>query len=393
MSLSLKERVERREKLCGTIVTLTDPAIGEIFGNAGYDFLWIDMEHTHLSYKDVLVHITAAHSMGTASIVRVPQNDLTATKKVLEMGPDGIIFPMPRTKEEVDEWMAMTLYPPLGTRGFGPMRAIGYGKVDAKEYTDRKSLDLCRFIQIEHIDAVNNLEKILKNPYIDGFIFGPNDLSGSLGEICNVKAPSVEREIRRAVELLHREGKYIGAAVGYAPETVRYWAELGVHMLTTGADWNFLYDLGCRNLETQKRFLLGGAEDVLSLSSLASPTVGGLLQAAKERLDATAVHVPRDCAISLGLRCANCGRLTPSVEPARLYAAQESEDYICETCYDWCRSTPPAGISAPKITRVLSEKLPTAALELPLEALGLDEGIEITLTKKSGTKASLKLCK
>ena len=66
MSLSLKERVERREKLCGTIVTLTDPAIGEIFGNAGYDFLWIDMEHTHLSYKDVLVHITAAHSMGTA---------------------------------------------------------------------------------------------------------------------------------------------------------------------------------------------------------------------------------------------------------------------------------------------------------------------------------------
>ena len=215
MSLSLKERVARHDKLCGTIITLTDPAIGEIFGNAGYDFLWIDMEHTHLSYKDVLVHITASHSMGCASIVRVPQNDLTATKKVLEMGPDGIIFPMPRTKEEVDALMAMTLYPPLGTRGFGPMRAIGYGKVDAKEYTDKKSLDLCRFIQIEHIDAVNNLEEILKNPYIDGYIFGPNDLAGSIGELGYCLGENTSALIKRALEILKAKGKYIGLAGGF----------------------------------------------------------------------------------------------------------------------------------------------------------------------------------
>ncbi len=254
MSLTLKERVRRREKLCGTIISLSDPAIGEIFGNVGYDYVWIDMEHTFMSYRDVLCHMNAARSAGTAAIVRVPQNDLTATKKVVDMGPDGIIFPMVHNRTEADEQIAMTLYPPRGTRGFGPMRAIGYGAVDAKEYTDEKSLDLCRFVQIEHIECVDNLEEILKNSYIDGFIFGPNDLSGSLGEICNTAAPVVTRQINRAIEILRREGKYIGVAVGHSPESVKYWSQFDTDMMTTGADWNFLYDLGKQNLENLRRY-------------------------------------------------------------------------------------------------------------------------------------------
>lgn len=391
--MTLRERIERKEKLCGTIISLTDPAIGEIFGNAGYDFLWIDMEHTYMSYRDVLCHMNAARSTGTAAIVRVPQNDLTATKKVVDMGPDGIIFPMVHDAKEVNELISMTLYPPRGTRGFGPMRAIGYGKTDAKEYTDEKSLEMCRFIQIEHIDCVDNLEEILKNPYIDGFIFGPNDLSGSLGEICNVTSPRVTEQIRRAVGILRRAGKYIGAAVGHSPETVRYWSQFDLDLLTTGADWNYLYDLACQNLSNLHRYHLGCGADTLSLSSLADPTVRGLLQAAKERFDADVLQVPRDCALSLGIRCANCGRLTPSVEPARLYSAGQPEDYICETCYDWCRSTPAAGISSPKVTRVLSKELPSAALALPLSSLGLGEGDEIDFQRADGKKGTFKLCK
>lgn len=252
----LKERMKNKEKLCGTIISLTDPAIGEIFGGLGYDFLWIDMEHTYMSYKEVLCHLNAARSVGCAGIVRVPQNDLTATKKIVDMGADGIIFPMVRSKEEADALIAMTLYPPLGTRGFGPMRAIGYGKTDAKLYTDRESLDLCRFLQIEHIECVENLEAIVENPYIDGFIFGPNDLSGSLGEICNTSAPSVTSAIQRAIALLRRHGKYIGAAVGHSEASVRYWTQFDIDMLTTGADWNYLYDMGKQNLENLHRFHL-----------------------------------------------------------------------------------------------------------------------------------------
>ena len=391
--MTLRERIERKEKLCGTIISLTDPAIGEIFGNAGYDFLWIDMEHTYMSYRDVLCHMNAARSAGTAAIIRVPQNDLTATKKVIDMGPDGIIFPMVHDAEEVNELISMTLYPPRGTRGFGPMRAIGYGKTDAKEYTDEKSLEMCRFVQIEHIDCVDNLEEILKNPYIDGFIFGPNDLSGSLGEICNVTSPRVTAQIRRAIGILRRAGKYIGAAVGHSPETVRYWSQFDLDLLTTGADWNYLYDLACQNLSNLHRYHRDGDREFLSLDYLPSPTVAGLLQAAKERFDTNVLRVPCNCAISLGLRCANCGRLTPAVEPARLSPDEIPEDYVCETCYDWCRSTPPVGTSSLEVTRTLSEKLPAAALAFPLSSLGLDEGTEIDFQRADGTKATFKLCK
>jgi 2-keto-3-deoxy-L-rhamnonate aldolase RhmA len=81
----LKERIKRGEKLSGAIVSLTDPCLCEIFGNVGFDYIWIDMEHTYTSYKEVLCHLNAARSTGTPAIVRVPHNDLTATKKVLEM--------------------------------------------------------------------------------------------------------------------------------------------------------------------------------------------------------------------------------------------------------------------------------------------------------------------
>ncbi|MBQ9805076.1 MAG: aldolase [Clostridia bacterium] len=246
----LRERIERREKLSGAIVSLSDPCLCEIMGNAGFDYIWIDMEHTYMSYKEALCHLNAARSTGTPAIVRVPQNDLTVTKKVLEMDPDGIIFPMVRTADEARELIAMTLYPPLGTRGFGPMRAIRYGADDASEYTDRKSLELCRFLQIEHVDCVENLEEIARIPYVDGFIFGPNDLSASIGEIGHVTDEHTTALLKRSVEILRRADKYVGLATGSpTPNSVKYWTDMGMDMLTAGADWNYVFEKAKASVE------------------------------------------------------------------------------------------------------------------------------------------------
>ena len=103
----LREKIENKEKILGTLVSLTDPCLCEIMGNIGYDCVWIDMEHTHMSYKDVLCHLNAAHSSAIPAVVRLPQNDLTATKKVLEMDPDGVIFPMVRNPREMKELIEM----------------------------------------------------------------------------------------------------------------------------------------------------------------------------------------------------------------------------------------------------------------------------------------------
>lgn len=251
----LRLLLESKKKILGALVSLTDPSIAEIMGNIGYDSVWIDMEHTYMSYKDVLCHLNASKSAGVSAVVRVPQNDLTATKKILEMGPDGIIFPMVKSAKELNDLMATTLYPPVGTRGFGPIRAIGYGADDAKEYVTKKSLDLCRFVQIEHIDLIDEIEEIVKNPYVDGFIFGPNDLSLSLNDSLNVFGETTFSKIQYATKLLKKHNKIIGVAGGISEEEIEKWASIGLDMFYMGSDWGFIYDRGKTNLQTLKKFI------------------------------------------------------------------------------------------------------------------------------------------
>ncbi len=240
----LKEKIRKGEKIRGTLVCMTDPCLCEIMGRVGFDCVWIDTEHTYMSERDVLCHLNAARSANIASLVRLPQHDLTGTKRILEMGPDGILFPMVTSLAEFNDLMDMTLYPPLGKRGFGPMRAIAYGAEDAKEYVTQGQLEMCRFMQIEHLSMIEELEEIAQNPYLDGFIFGPNDLSGSLGEFLNVFGDTTMNAIRRAIEIAHRHGKCVGLAGGFDEATIRAWSALGLDMLFAGADWNFVFSQG-----------------------------------------------------------------------------------------------------------------------------------------------------
>lgn len=249
----LRSKINGKEKITGTLVSLTEPCLCEIMGNIGYDCVWIDTEHTYMSCKDVLCHLNAAKSAGISSVVRLPQNDITATKKILEMGADGIIFPMVKSAEEVKRLIETTLYPPVGTRGFGPIRAIGYGAEDAKRYVKEKSFELCRFVQIEHIDMINDLEEIACIPYIDGFIFGPNDLSGSVGEFLNVFGEKTMYQIKKAIDILKKHDKYIGLAGGTKEEDIKIWSELNLDMLFTRADWNFIYEKGKEILQITKK--------------------------------------------------------------------------------------------------------------------------------------------
>ncbi len=251
----LRQKLENRERVLGTLVCLSDPGLCEIVGRVGYDCVWIDTEHTHISYKDVLCHLNAAKATGLSTLVRLPQNDPTATKKILEMGPDAILFPMVRSATEARALLDMTLYPPLGTRGFGPLRAIGYGAESAKEYVEKTSLDLCRFVQIEHIDMIDELEEIAALPYVDGFIFGPNDLSGSLGDFLNVFGEKTVDQMKRAIAILKAHGKPFGLAGGQDEASVKSWCALEPDMLFAGADWSFLFEQGQRTLNIMKKHI------------------------------------------------------------------------------------------------------------------------------------------
>ncbi len=236
-----REKLNAHIKMIGTHVSLTDPEVSEILGYMGFDYVWIDMEHTCIDYRTVFSHIVAAHEAGTDVLVRVPQNDLVSLKKVLEIGPEAVVFPMVKTVEEAADLISHCVYPPDGCRGFGPRRAIKYGLDDVDEYVRNGSNDVCRFIQIEHIDTVNCLDDLVKIPYLDGFIIGPKDLSGSIGQLDKTYGEATSRQILKSAEIVRKSGKYFGLSIGdFDPEAIEYWHSKGIEMLSAGADTDYI---------------------------------------------------------------------------------------------------------------------------------------------------------
>lgn len=253
----LKEKIKNGEKTIGMHINLNDITVGRIAGLAGYDFIWIDMEHSYLPYEGLLNLIIGVHSAGGQVIVRAPQDDLTATKKILEMGPDGIIFPMVKTPEDAKRLISYTLYPPHGVRGFGPMNAVKYGFDDVGNYVANHYKTMCRFIQIEHIDAIQNLDEIMKNEFIDGYIVGANDLSGSIGMLGEVFSDKVTSLIKGVVEKLKKAGKYVGISTGdFSESTLLHWHNMGFDMISAGADFDFLREGFKQNRDTLKKIHL-----------------------------------------------------------------------------------------------------------------------------------------
>lgn len=249
----LIDKIKNKEKTIATINQLSDISISRIFALSGYDFIWIDMEHSYLSFEQVYAQVLALQSGGVECIVRVPENDLSFTKKVLEMGVSGIIFPRVKTAEDAERLIFSTLYPPYGTRGFGPMGANDFGLRPPFDYTKNAHREMLRFIQIEDRETIENLDEIMKNEYIDGYIFGPNDLSGSYGILGEVYSDKITEIITGACEKLRAAGKYIGFAVGYSEESLKHWTKFDADMIVAGADFDFVRDGALENRKRLER--------------------------------------------------------------------------------------------------------------------------------------------
>ncbi len=236
-----KQRVKNRELLCGTHINLNDPVIGNIVAHLDFDYIWIDMEHSYLSLENLLGHMMTIQNAGKPVLVRAPQDDFTFTKKILEMGPDAILFPMIRSKEQAEKLINYTLYPPYGNRGYGPGNAIKFGLEPSSVYCSTNHENMCRFLQIEHTDILECLDELCENPFIDGFIIGPFDLSGSVGELENVFGDKTQDVIKKSVEIVSKHGKSIGLSTGATDEeSITKWHNLGINMISAGADLRML---------------------------------------------------------------------------------------------------------------------------------------------------------
>ena len=210
--LDLKKKLRNRGKVFAAWTSLGHPSITEIFSRTSVDFIGIDIEHSTISQEQSQRIIAAAQAGGTMCLPRIASHNMEMIKRLLDSGADGLIVPMVSTPEEVEQLISWCKYPPLGKRSFGIARGQGYG-FDFDEYIKNWNESSSLIIQIESIQGVENIEKILSYDEIDGAMIGPYDLSGSLGIPGQLDHPSVTEAAKKVIEACVVAGKACGTQI------------------------------------------------------------------------------------------------------------------------------------------------------------------------------------
>jgi 2-keto-3-deoxy-L-rhamnonate aldolase RhmA len=242
----------------GAVVNGSDPAVTEILATCGFDFLWIDMEHSVLDKAEVNRHIVAARSQSVAPFVRVPWNDPVLVKPILEMGPAGIIFPFVKSSEDAARAVASCRYPPAGIRGFGPQRANMFGAVGLDDYLATAANEPWVIVQIEHVDAVRNLAEICAVPGVNSLVVGPFDLSASVGKPGQIRDPEVIELADEIGRVARENNMTLGAfSVSTDEVTVRQWIDRGAGWLALDTDYGLIARSAAAAIDTVTRLWEG----------------------------------------------------------------------------------------------------------------------------------------
>jgi 2-dehydro-3-deoxyglucarate aldolase len=257
LASKIKDKLQRGEVSLGSWMSLAHVSNAEILANAGYDWVAIEIEHTAIAMSEALRLIIAIEGRGAAPLVRMAGIDPLQAKAALDSGAAGVLVPLVNTKADAELSVKMTKYPPLGFRGMGVARAHGYGQ-SFDEYVRRANDDTLLIVQIEHIDAVWNIEEILSVPGIDGTFIGPYDLSASLGIPGQVDHADVQGAKQRVLEATLARGLTAGIHLLHpstAVENLRQCVAQGYRFIALGSDIMFLGE-SCRTLHAAAKDIL-----------------------------------------------------------------------------------------------------------------------------------------
>jgi 4-hydroxy-2-oxoheptanedioate aldolase len=231
----LKERLNAGKPCINGWLLLPSTFSAEVMAQTGWDSLTIDLQHGLFDYTSAVSAIQAMQAHPVTPLVRVPSNEPGIIGKVLDAGAWGVICPMINTPADARALVQSCLYPPHGSRSYGPIRARGYG--GKEPYHDIANEQILVLPQIETIQAVQNIGQILDVPGVSGIYIGPNDLGFSMGLVPTLdrKEPEIlaiydtllkETSKRRLIACIHN------ASPVYAAEMIK----LGFQFVTVASD-------------------------------------------------------------------------------------------------------------------------------------------------------------
>lgn len=207
---SVKQKIAAGEQVVGGTVDTADPAIYCAMANAGFDFMWIEMQHSPLSYSQVADMIWACKDAPAIPFIRIPAATEGDIQKATDIGALGIIVPMVDAVEEVETAVTYAKYPPQGKRsqGGGQYRAIW-----GNDYRQAANENIMVVAMIEQPEGVEIIEQVVSTPGIDGVFVASSDLGSFTGR--RQGDPDYEALVTRIKEQTLAAGLFVGGPLAW----------------------------------------------------------------------------------------------------------------------------------------------------------------------------------
>ncbi len=253
LSTLLSDLINSGEVVFCAFCLMPQPMAVEMLARQDWDCVFIDGQHGFIDYADMLAMVVAVQGAGKPVLVRPPLDDGGFIGKALDAGADGIVCPMINTPEDARWFAEAANYPPVGSRSWGPLRAVDRFGGDKVAFHANGNALTKAWAMIETQEALDNLDAILSTEGIDGVFIGPNDLSNSLsgGEEVNPGHPKVTEALKMVREKV-KEHNSFAAIYANTPELTHSYIELGFKFIAAGSDVNFLKSGSADMLQTLK---------------------------------------------------------------------------------------------------------------------------------------------
>ena len=229
--MTFKQRLREAKTLYGFFLGQPSPAVVEMIGWAGFDFVIIDMEHGPANLESLEHLLRAADSVGVAGLVRVADANAATTLHALDCGAAGILVPHVTTAEIARQIVQNAYYPPFGARGINSITRAGRHGLAGPSYLRTQVEHTAVLVMIEDKAALEHVEAIARVPGVDAVFVGPADLAASMGFPGEPRHPKVLEALEAVWPTVLAANGPVLATTARFPEDAQGLAQVGVRML------------------------------------------------------------------------------------------------------------------------------------------------------------------
>src|SRR5215468_2335281 len=239
----VKDKLKRGEVVASMTVRLVRGVeIARLAATAGFDMIYIDLEHSTLTLEATAQICQAALSAGVTPMVRVPANTPGYIQRVLDAGALGVIAPGVRSAKEARAVVAASKFAPLGERGAGgALPQLEFRSFPAAEANAAVNDATMVIVQSESAEAIDKAEEIASVEGVDMVLIGVNDLLADLGLAGLFEHPKVRDAYARTIAACRKYGKHVGVGgLPSRPKLIAEFVKMGARYVSTGTDLAFL---------------------------------------------------------------------------------------------------------------------------------------------------------